>query len=106
MNDPTTGLPVLLKQPAEERLLDISFVNKLRETDTINSITGITQTKMGIVSGSTDLTIGIPQKNAAGTKVQARYSAGTDGEHYKLEAIVITVGGDTLENDVMLYVED
>jgi len=106
MNDPTTGLNVLIKQPNEARQYDIPFTQELRSGDTIASITSVTATKMGLVTEVSALTVGTPTTNATDDTVQVTLSVGTDGEHYKLETIVVTNDGDVLEVDTMLYVAD
>ena len=104
--DPDTGLHALIKQPGEARLYHIPFTQELRTGETISSVTSVTQTNMGEVTGSTALTIGTPTLNASADIVQVRISAGTDGEHYKITATVATSQSDTIEVDVMLYVDD
>ena len=106
MNDPTTGLNVLIKQPDEARQYDIPFVQELRSGDIIASVTSVTATKMDLVTEVSGLTVGTPTTNAADDTVQVTLSVGTDGEHYKIETIVVTVDGDVLEVDTMLYVAD
>jgi len=103
--DPDTGLPVLIKQPWEDRLYDIPFCQELRPGDTIASVTGVSFENMGEVSGSGDITIA-PSPAHNDDTVQPRISGGHDGENYKLEAQAVTAQGDSLEIDVMLYVRD
>ena len=106
--DSNTGLLVLYKQPAEDTLYDIVMSGVMRDGDTISSFVNneITQENMGIVTGSGDLTLGVPAEDATAEIAQVRISGGTDGEHYKLTCKVNTVGGDIRERDVMLYVQD
>ena len=106
LTDPTTGLDVLIKQPGEARLYHIPFSQELRTGETISGVNSITQTKMGVVAGADDLTIGVATLNDDADIMQTRISGGTDGEHYKLEAIVTTSQSDTIEVDVMLYLAD
>lgn len=103
--DTETQLHVLTKQPGENRLYDIPFSQELRTSDTISSVTSITATAMGDVTEVTALSIAGSPAHDDDT-VQPRISGGTDGERYKIEAIVATTGGDTLEVDVMLKVAD
>ena len=103
--DSTTGLPLLVKQPDENRLYNIPFSQELRSSDTISSVTSVTAAAQGDVTQVTALTIAEAPAHDDDT-VQPRISGGTDGERYKIEAIVATAGGDTLEVDVMLKVED
>ena len=103
--DPDTSLTVLKKQPWENRLYTIPFSQELRTGDTVASVTSVTATGMGLVTGALALTIASAPASDDGN-VQPRISAGTSGEHYKVTARVVTTNGDNLEVDVMLYVED
>ena len=103
--DSTTGLPLLVKQPNENRLYNIPFSQELRTGDTISSVTSVTASAQGDVTEVAALAIAGSPAHDDDT-VQPKISAGTDGERYKIEAIVVTTGGDTIEVDVMMKVED
>ncbi len=103
--DPTTGLDVLVKQPGENRLYDIPFDQELRTGDTIASVSSINVEAQGDVAETSALTKDGASAHNTDT-VQQRFSGGTHGERYKIEAIAITTSGDTIEIDVMMYVRD
>ncbi len=88
---------ILEKQPTESRLYDIDFTSRLATGDTITAVTSVSTAQAG-------LTIGAPTFTT--TAAQARISSGTTLVLYKITAIVTTVGGDTLELDIYLRVED
>lgn len=103
--DPTTGLDVLVKQPGESRLYDIPFEQELITADNIASVVSVNIEAQGDVVETSPLTKVDAAAYSADT-VQQRFSGGTHGERYKIEATVITVAGDTIEVDVMMYVRD
>lgn len=95
---------VLNKQPAEDKLFDFDFSGKMRDGDSITSVGSVTQEKLGLVSNSADLTLGSTAQS--GQTGQVRISGGTDGEQYKIEMVVTTTDGDTLEGEGILTVRD
>lgn len=95
---------VLLKQPTESLLFDFDLSLVLRTAETITSVGSLSQTKEGLVVGSTDLTLGAP--TYSGQKVQVRISAGTGGERYKITGSAQSSGGDTIEFEGVLWVKD
>lgn len=101
--DPNSGLEYEVKRPGESRLYDFDFSKLSSSGETISTVAGVTQTKRGNVTGSSDLTIGSPSTDNA-SLVQVRISGGTDDEDYCLEAEVVTSDGNTLICAGYLYV--
>lgn len=92
------------KQPAESRLYHWVFSRLLESSETIASVTSVEQVNLGRVSGSTDLTIGTDTFST--DTVQARLSAGTEDESYKVTALVVTDNNNILELDGILHVRE
>ena len=103
--DPSTGLRTLTKKPATSRLFDIDVSNELRAGDTVSGIGTPTVTNLGKVAGSGDVTILTPTHDSA-TKLQMRISAGDDGEQYVIQTVFTTSGGDSIEVEVLMKVEE
>lgn len=101
--DGLTGLPAVIKQPNENRIYTFDF-SALLGLNTISSVTSVVQDNQNLVSGSTALSL--TSITNSDNKVQVRISSGTDKEHYKLTALVLDTGGNTLEGDGMMFVED
>lgn len=101
-NDPTTMLPVLTKQPAESIRFNLPAGPRMRDADTIASVDSVIATAVSPGTG----TVTVSGETDDGTDIQATYAGGTDGEQYKVEAVITTAGGDTIEVDGMLYVDD
>lgn len=85
------------KQPSESRLYDIDFAPLLATGDTIGAVTSVTGTPSGLTIGSAAISSPL---------IQFRVSSGLDGILYKITAIITTTGGDTLETEGRLRVED
>ena len=102
--DPNTGLPVEIKQPWEELYIDMEFAARLRTGDTLSSVSEVVFENQGIVTASTDITLA--ESTVSGTVAQVKVSEGTDQENYKLTFRCVTVAGEKVEADGMLYVRD
>lgn len=101
--DPDTGLAVLTKQPLETKVFRIDFGNMLRG-ELLSSVSSVTATAQGKVAGAAAIT---PSSlSVSGRFVLFTMTGGTDGEHYKVTATVVSTSGQTLEADGMLYVSD
>ena len=98
--DPDTGFPVLWLKPGESMLLDLDFGPRMRNGDTIASITSLDVSPVPPATGTVTKSGQAP----SGTIVQARYSGGIEGEFYHVNGVCQTVGGDTVEADALLYV--
>ena len=88
---------ILNKQPSESRLYDIDFSPLLATSDVINAVTSVTESPSGLTIGGASI---------ASPLIQFRISGGTDEILYKITVIVTTTGGDILETDVRLRVEE
>lgn len=104
--DAATGLPVLVKQPSESREYDLDFTALLVPGETIAGITSVGSTIMGKVVGSADVSIGSSSITSDSLKVRVRISGGTNGEDYKITAVVTTNQGNTVEGEGILRVID
>lgn len=95
-------LPPLQKQPAEELVYNFDFSDVIDSSASISTITSITPTNCGVVSGSSNVST---SSNAiSGRKAQTKVAGGTHGESYKLTAIVVDSQGQTHELDGILEV--
>jgi hypothetical protein len=94
----------LYKQPSESRLYHFVFTNLLVDSETISSVNSVGQINYGNVSGSSDLTIA--GETYSTNTVQARLSAGTEDESYKLTAVITTSDNNILELDGILHVKE
>ena len=102
LNDETTGLDVLEKQPGESIRLDLPAGPRMREADTISSVDAVTSTTQGAGTG----TVTVSSITSSGTTIQATYAGGADGEQYRIQATITTAGGDTIQVDAMLNVAE
>ncbi len=100
--DAETGLPVLAKQPSEERVFRMDFANKM--TTKLASVVSVSAVKQGRKTGSSS--IAITDAALLGTAISMVISGGTDGEAYKVTGKVLDEGGNTLEADGLLLVRD
>jgi hypothetical protein len=101
--DPTSNLVTLRKKPDESRLFDIDATKYMRTSDTIATLSSLTATAVGNVSGAAAVTVSLPTHDGAQT-IQGKFAAGTDLEDYLIVAKFITTAGDTLEVHCMLWV--
>lgn len=101
--DPDSGLPVLVKQPSESRLFTLDFAPLLDGT-TVASITSITVDRQDEVANSD--VIAATEQNFTASGVRFRLAGGTHNENYKVTALVVDSGANTLEAEGMLYVRE
>ena len=88
----------LTKQPAESRLFDFDFSGKMATGATITAVVSVVATPAGLTVGATTF---------SGQIAQVRLSGGTDQTEYLITGKVTTSdGGDPLELDGLLWVED
>lgn len=93
----------LMKQPSEVRKFSMDFNKVLEVGETIDSIVSISSEKYnGTV---TDLSISSSGLIST-TGVSMFVSSGTDGNRYRIEVLVATNAGQTLEGDGILVVSD
>jgi hypothetical protein len=98
--DPSTGLPVLTKQPGESRKFRFDFSNKLR-SEGLASVVGVSITSQNLVVGSG--AVASSSETASGRFVNMTLTGGTDNENYKISVVVTTTSGQVLEGDGILY---
>lgn len=103
--DPDTSFVTLRKKPAELRLLDIDVSDYIRKGDTIASVTSLTATAVGKVTGSAPVDVTLIAHDSV-TTIQAKFGAGTDLENYEIDATFVTDAGDTLKVKAMLWVRE
>jgi len=87
----------LQKQPYDDELFDFDFTNRLRDGETISSITSIDDTDSA-------LTYGVPVIDATGKIVQCTVGGGLDGTTYKITVRVVTTLSPQLEEESYLVV--
>lgn len=93
-----------IKQPSESRLYSFNFENLLETGETITSVASVTQTNLGKVSGSGNLTLG--SETFSDSSVQLRISGGTEWESYKVTVLVNTSLNNILELDGILRIRE
>jgi hypothetical protein len=91
---------ILTKQPSESRLYDIDFTPLLATGDEVATIVSTT------VSPVTVPALSVAAGAVATPKTQHRISAGLDGTLYTITEKITTTGGDALETEARLRVED
>lgn len=99
----------LCKQPAESRKYGVEFNSLLGSSETVTSITSISSEKIG--GGTSDLTISTSGIESSPTSsknslVTLWIAGGTTGQTYKIETLIGTSDGATLEGDSILFVTD
>lgn len=97
-------VPILDKQPSEDKKFDMDFSLMLKSDETITSVISVAQENMGNVDGSSDLTIGA--NSFDGAIVQVQIAGGTDQEDYKITVQVSTTVHDVVEGEGTLRVRD
>lgn len=99
----------LTKQPGETLNYACDFGIRMAPTETVKTITGVTQS---LKSGSGTVTIGTPVRDASKKLVEFTIAAGVDQSVYRIQAEIttefedVTVAGQTVIGDVDLYVFD
>lgn len=97
-------VPILEKQPSEDRLFDMDFSSILKSDETITSVISVTQENQGNVTGSSDLTL--VANSYSGAVVQVNISGGTDLEDYKVTIKISTSVNSVIEGEGMMRVRD
>lgn len=93
----TIAADTCVKQPSESRGYSINFVNLLASGDSLASVISVSASPAGLTLGSA---------STSGTSVQFTISGGAAGVSYRIEAIVTTTLGETIEGDGVLVVAD
>ncbi len=88
---------ILTKQPSESRLYDIDFAPLLATSDTVSAVSSVIESPSGLTIGAASISSPL---------IQFRVSGGADGVLYQITAKVTTTGGDTLETEARLRVEE
>jgi glycine cleavage system aminomethyltransferase T len=91
-------MTVLIKQPSESRVYAVNFRNLLAAGDSVKTVTSVT------ASPTAELTIGTAVISSP--RVKFRVEDGVAGTSYRINVIVTTAGGDTLEGDGDLEVSN
>ncbi len=93
-----TAVKILIKQPGEDLLYGMDFVNLLATGETISTVTSVLEIT------TVDLTIGSGSIN--GSVVEFRVSGGLDGVGYRIEVIITTSDSNTRVGDGLITVRD
>jgi len=99
-----TAPEILCKQPSEDRQFTMDFSNLLSGTEVINTIGSVSHELRG--GGASDLTVYNEVKNSDSTAVLFWVSGGTNNSTYRIEIVVTTSAGQTIEGDGLLSVRD
>lgn len=110
-----TSTSILTKQPSEKRKYSFVFDNLMDDVEVIDTITRITSEVVGS-DATSDLVItnsGIADASTiddvdyrSGVIVDMWISSGTNGNKYRIEALVETDSGQILEGDGLLRVKN
>lgn len=100
--DKDSGLLYEVKRPAENKTYSINFKNIIPSGETITSVDSVVATAVGLVAETSALAVGTT--GFTGTTVNAKLSAGTDGENYEVAITVTDTSGDVHADDVMIKV--
>jgi hypothetical protein len=101
--DPKTGLEILRKQPTTDAVRNMDFT-AVMGTATISSISSAVAVNQGVISGSSDVTIGTTSID--GLLVQLPLSGGTHGEDYLITVKIVDSNTEDQEGDGILQVRE
>lgn len=92
-------------QPGEKVRLDVPVSDRMRKGDAIQTVNNVTTTN--ITAGGTG-SIDTSGFSTDGYDAQALFDCtnAVNGEYYRVEAIVTTLGGDVIKADKILYCKD
>jgi hypothetical protein len=94
---------ILYKTPAESFIYTIGFEKSMEQTESISTISSLTISPPH--SGTETITID-SSPLIVGKDIQFRISGGTDGQSYKVTAVITTSLGNTMEEDFILVVRN
>lgn len=93
---------IWIKDPWEERILEIDTTDGLATGDSLKSITSV-----DMLLGNTSLTSTmVGSSSVNGNKVLVLIKGGTDGTDYTLRVRIETTNGEKLEDDITIQVRD
>lgn len=91
------------KQPSEIFSISVDYELRMADGETIASKTvSAVETKHNSDRTSTV----IDSSTINGTSVYVKVKNGTDGVHYKITVKAVTSGGNTLEEDIIMFVSE
>lgn len=90
----------LPKQASEIRTYSMDFSNLMASDETIATISSVSSELRG--GGTSDLTLS--SETISGQTVEVTISGGTKAKTYRIEIIITTSGGQTLEGDGLLRI--
>ena len=93
---------IVIKQPSETIAVGMDFSNWLSGSESITSISSVGSTSYGC--DTSDLVI--TGETISGQTVQMNISGGTNESRYRVEVIIVTSTGETLEGDGIMKVSD
>jgi hypothetical protein len=92
----------VVKQPSEVRQYTMDFANTLATGETISTITSVSIELRG--GGLSDVTV--YNEAVSGDTIVFWVSGGTDGQTHRIEIVVVTNVGQTIEGDGLLSIRD
>lgn len=96
----------LCKQPRESRKFTMDFYNVL-SAGTIDGVVSVDHEKLdGSASDLTIHTTGIENGLATDSRVSMIIGSGTSGQAYRIEVLINSSNGETIEGDGILFVTD
>jgi hypothetical protein len=99
-----TAPEVICKQPSEDRQYAMDFTNVLATDEVIASVTSLSVTLRG--GGVSDLTVYNEVKSSDSLSVLFWAKEGTNNTTHRIEIVVLTSTGQTIEGDGLLSVRD
>lgn len=94
------AIPSVIKQPSESRQYTMEFAALLGVGETLSTVTSV------LVDKVTSPVLAVSATAVAGTQCTFRLAGGLGGTKYKVTAIVTTSGGNTLEGEGVVQLED
>lgn len=92
--------PTVIKQPSESRLYTMEFAALLGSGETLSSVVSVN------VDKTTASPLLISGQAVNGTALTFRLTGGLAGTRYKVTGIVTTSGGNTIEGEGIVQLED
>lgn len=94
------AIPTVIKQPSESRQYTMEFAALLGSGETLATVVSV------VVDKITSSPLVISSTAVAGSQCTFRLAGGLNGTKYKVTAIVTTSGGNTLEGEGIVQLED
>lgn len=92
--------PTVIKQPSESRLYTMEFAALLGSGETLSTVVSVLADRVTVPP------LTITATAVSGTTLTFRLASGLAGTRYKVTGIVTTSGGNTIEGEGIVQLED